>query len=227
MIEGYIGRPGSGKTYALTRRLLKIADRGRPVFANYRIDHPNCHYFQPAELAELPPGVVALDEAHLYFPARGALKLPMSWLQLMSQTRKRGWDLMYTSQHENRLDRVIRDITNIMWLCRAYGAGSDGVPWLFSAHGYEPEYFRKPGKAMMRWFGRFDKRIAAAYDTYEEIQIADHLKGPDEYSRRPASTGTASTALGGTSPTSCGCAAPTTPAVMECRGCSQLTVTSP
>lgn len=179
MIEGYIGRPGAGKTYSLTRRLLKIADSGRHVYSNYSIDHPNVTLFNPLEFADLPPGVIALDEAHLYFPARGALKLPMSWLTLMSQTRKRGWDIFYTTQHENRLDRVIRDITNVMWLSQCYAFGE--TPWLFAARGYEPEYFRKPKRVVGRWYGRFDKKVAAAYDTYETIQEAEHLKADDVY----------------------------------------------
>lgn len=181
MIEGYIGRPGAGKTYSLTRRLLRIADQGRPVYANYHIAHENVTFFDPLQLMDLPPGVIALDEAHLYFPARGALKLPMSWLTLMSQTRKRGWDIFYTTQHENRLDRVVRDITNVMWLSRAYSFGPE--PWLFSAHGYEPEYFRKPKRVVARWFGRFDPKVAAAYDTYESVTEAAHLKSGDDVYR--------------------------------------------
>lgn len=179
MIEGYVGRPGAGKTYMLTKRLLKIADGGRPVYANYHINHPNVTFFNPLDLMDLPPGVVALDEAHLYFPARGALKLPMSWLAMMSQTRKRGWDIFYTTQHENRLDRVVRDITNLMWLTRAIGSGE--TPWWFAAYAYEPEYFRKPKRAMLRSYSRFDRKIAAAYDTYETIEEAEHLKGADVY----------------------------------------------
>lgn len=180
MIEGYIGRPGSGKTYALTRRLLRIADKGRPVYANYHIEHENVHVFEPADLMDLPPGVVALDEAHLYFPARGSLKLPMSWLAMMSQTRKRGWDILWTAQHENRIDRVVRDITNLMWHCQAWGLSRE-KPSLFIARAYEPEDFRKTGKVLNRWIGRFDQKVADAYDTFEQITEADHLRERDVY----------------------------------------------
>jgi len=179
MIEGFIGRPGAGKTYTMTRRLLKIAER-RPVFSNYAIDHPNVTVFEPQDLMRLPSGVIALDEAHLYFPARGSLRLPMSWLTMLSQTRKMGWDLMYTSQHEARVDRALRDITNVMWWCKAWGF-SGNHPWFFAARGYEPEYFRKTKKAMVRSMSFFDSRVANAYDTYAFIQEADHLRDADVY----------------------------------------------
>lgn len=179
MIEGYVGRPGSGKTYTLTKRVLKIADK-RPVFSNYPIDHPNVTMFQPKDLMSLPSGVIVLDEAHLYFPARGALKLPMSWLTMLSQTRKMGWDLLWSTQHERRIDAVVRDVTNLMWWCKTYGAGS-GTPWLFTARAYEPEYFRKPKMAMLRTWHRFSPKVAAAYDTFGFVQEADHLRTGDAY----------------------------------------------
>ncbi|WP_159449178.1 zonular occludens toxin domain-containing protein [Demequina sp. NBRC 110055] len=178
MIEGYVGRPGSGKTYTLTKRVLKIANK-RPVFSNYPIDHPNVTVFEPKDLMRLPSGVIVLDEAHLYFPARGALKLPMSWLTMLSQTRKMGWDLIWSTQHERRIDAVVRDVTNLMWWCKTYGLGEK--PWLFTARAYEPEYFRKPKMAMLRSYHRFDQKVADAYDTYGFVQEADHLRTVDAY----------------------------------------------
>lgn len=178
MIEGYVGRPGSGKTYTITKRVMKIA-KTRPVFSNFEIDVPNVTVFEPKDLMRLPSGVIVLDEAHLYFPARGALKLPMSWLTMLSQTRKMGWDLIWSTQHERRIDAVVRDVTNLMWWCKTYGLGEK--PWLFTARAYEPEYFRKPKMAMLRSMHRFDQRVADAYDTYGFVQEADHLRTGDAY----------------------------------------------
>lgn len=190
-IEGYIGRPGSGKSYTLTERALAEARKGRQVFANYVLDEPNCWFFQPEDLMDLPPGVIVIDEAHLWFPARMSLKLPPSWLAMLSQTRKNGWDLLWASQHETRVDRVLRDNTSWMWLCSAWFQ-RDGHPLFFVSKSFEPEYFRKPDKMMTKRVRMYDHRVAEAYDTFERLNVAAHAQDKnDEYaskSRRPRGT---------------------------------------
>lgn len=184
MIEGLIGRPGSGKSYELTRRVLEAADRDRLVFTNYGVSHENVYVFEPDQLLDLPPGLVVIDEAHLWFPARMSLKLPMSWLAGMSQTRKKGWDLLWCAQHETRIDRAIRDVTSWMWLCRAWGDW-DGHPVLFTRSSWEPEFFRRPEKLSSRSFSFFDRRVAEAYNTWESLTQADHTKDPhDAYAKK-------------------------------------------
>lgn len=178
-IEGYIGRPGAGKSYTLTERAIREARRGKQVFANYVINEPNCWFFTPDQLLDLPPGVIVIDEAHLWFPARMALRLPPSWLAMLSQTRKNGWDLLWASQHESRVDRIVRDNTSWMWLCSAWFA-YDGHPLFFVSKSYEPEYFRKQGKMMTRRIRMFDNKVAAGYDTFERLVVAEHAQRDDD-----------------------------------------------
>ena len=181
MIEGLIGRPGSGKSYELTRRALAEADRDRLVFANYGITHPNIYTFEPDQLLDLPPGLVVIDEAHLWFPARGSLQLPMSWLAGMSQTRKKGWDLIWAAQHESRVDRVVRDVTSWMWLNSAWFS-KDGHPVLFAASCWEPEFFRRPDRRFTRSWHLFSSKVAGAYNTHESLTQARHtIKENDAY----------------------------------------------
>jgi Zonular occludens toxin (Zot) len=193
-IEGYIGRPGSGKTYTLTDRLIQAAKRGRQVFANYTItyDGPggeNIWRFTPDQLLDLPPGVIGIDEAHLWFPARMALKLPPSWLAELSQTRKNGWDLFYSAQHEARVDRVVRDVSSVMWLCSAWFRFSDH-PSLFIAECYEPEYFRRVKKRISRRLRPFNQLVADSYDTYERITVATHATSDtDVYAKKKGGAG--------------------------------------
>lgn len=179
MIEGYVGRPGSGKSYTLTARAIELARRGRPVFANYPIDHENCWTFTPEQLLDLPPGVIVIDEAHLWFPARQSLKLPASWLAMLSQTRKNGWDLLWCAQHEARVDRVIRDVSSWQWLCSAW-LQRDGHPLFFKATSYEPEFFRKPKRNMVTRWRLFDPVVANAYDTFAKMTSAEHLISDDD-----------------------------------------------
>lgn len=179
MIEGYIGRPGSGKSYTLTERALREANRGRTVFTNYGLIHENVWTFTPDQLLDLPPGLIVIDEAHLWFPARMSLKLPPSWLAMLSQTRKNGWDLLWCAQHEARVDRVLRDVSSYLWLCSSWFK-ADGHPLFFVAESYEPEFFRKPQRRMTRRLRRFDPKVAAAYDTYESLTVAKHATRDDD-----------------------------------------------
>lgn len=183
-IEGLIGKPGSGKTYELTRRVLEEADRDRLVFTNYAVAHPNVYMFEPDQLLDLPPGLVVIDEAHLWFPARMSLRLPMSWLAGMSQTRKKGWDLIWSAQHETRVDRAIRDVTEWQWLCESWFK-HNGHPLLFVAKSYEPEEFRRKGKEMTRYVHFFNRRVAEAYNTHETLVQAGHTHQKDDaYAKR-------------------------------------------
>lgn len=174
VIEGYVGRPGSGKSYTLTARAIELAKRGRTIFANYPINFENCYTFSPDQLLDLPPGVIVIDEAHLWFPARMSLKLPPSWLAMLSQTRKNGWDLLWCAQHEGRVDRIIRDVSSWMWLCTAWFEW-DGHPVVFSAKSYEPEFFRNEKKLMTTRRRIFSREVADAYNTFERLTTAAHV----------------------------------------------------
>jgi hypothetical protein len=181
VIEGYIGRPGSGKTYTLTERVIRSAKKGVPVFTNYPVAYPGVFMFRPDQLLELPPGLIVIDEAHLWFPARLALKLPPSWLAMLSQTRKNGWDLLWSAQHEKRVDVILRDVSNLQWLCKAWFEWG-GHPLVFTAASYEPETFRKPKSEMTRTVRFFSRTVSDAYDTMGRLDVAQHvLKEKDVY----------------------------------------------
>lgn len=183
MIEGYIGRPGSGKSYALTKRVLVEADRGNRCFTNWDVSHENVWRFREDQLLDLPPGKIFMDEAHLWFPARQALHLPPSWLAMLSQTRKSGWDLFWCAQHETRVDRALRDVTSWMHLCSAWFS-VNGHPLVFRTETWEPEYFRKAGHKMLTKWSLFDQNVADAYDTFERLSVAAHTQSDkDRYAK--------------------------------------------
>lgn len=183
-IEGYIGRPGSGKSYSLTEAVLRYADRGNLCFTNWDVVHPNVYRYREDQLMDLPPGKIFVDEAHLWFPARQALNLPPSWLAMLSQTRKNGWDLYWCAQHESRVDRALRDVTSWMHLCSAWFS-MNGHPLLFKIETWEPEYFRKSGKRQTVKWSLFKQQVADAYDTFERLSVAQHTqKRDDRYAQK-------------------------------------------
>jgi hypothetical protein len=187
VIEGLVGRPGSGKSYTLTEKALRAAKGGRDVFVNYPV--AGCYLFGPEDLLHLPPGLIVIDEAHLWFPARMALRLPPSWLAGLSQTRKNGWDLLWAAQHENRVDRVLRDVTSWQWLCSAWFSYA-GHPVLFRATSWEPEFFRNPAKKQITTNRIFDPKVAGSYNTLEKLVVAQHATSDkDVYDKPPARAG--------------------------------------
>ncbi|MDR1188133.1 MAG: zonular occludens toxin domain-containing protein [Bifidobacteriaceae bacterium] len=145
--------------------------------------HENVWRYQADDLLDLPPGKIFIDEAHLWFPARAALRLPPSWLAMLSQTRKSGWDLYWATQHETRVDRVVRDVTSWMHLCTAWWKRSDGRPLLFHVETWEPEDFRKKGRRVTAVWKTFKRDVAQAYDTYEHLEIAGHAESDSDVYR--------------------------------------------
>lgn len=177
MIRGFVGRPGAGKTYLLTHLGSREVMRGRRVFANYEMR--GTEFFTPDQLLDLPPGLVILDEAHLVFGARNAMRLPPSLLMQMSQTRKAGWELWWSTQHERRVDSVIKDVTNVMTVVRPWLSNGDH-PRFFQLVDYEPEFMRQKGKDLWKTWVKFDPKIAALYDTHERLQIAEHMRSKSD-----------------------------------------------
>lgn len=170
MIEGIEGLPGQGKTYEAVRRLLLAADSGRQCFSVTPINHPNVESISYDDLVDpwLPPGLILLDEVHLKLPAGSHQKLDPDWYAKLSQTRKDGHDLIYTTQSFTKVLKQLRDNTNWGWKCQAWGPPTDPnnprPPWFFSARCWPMEDFRK-GKPHDRYFHRFSQRVADAYDT--------------------------------------------------------------
>lgn len=187
MIEGYVGKPGAGKTYAMTARALRELKAGHRVFANYHIE--GAESFAPEDLLDLPPGFIVLDEAHLWLSSRSFHKLPHSWLVKLSQTRKSGWHLLWSAQHPSRADKALRDVTHLLHWCHSWPNAliSGKRPRYIWANCYEPfgkvmEHDPRDRDLMFRRETfRFSMKVANAYDTFESIVAASHLEG-DRYS---------------------------------------------
>lgn len=167
-----MGRPGQGKTYEGVRRLLSAADRGRQCYSVTPINHPNVMLISYEDIIDpyLPPGLIFCDEVHLVLGASIGAKLKPEWYEKLSQTRKDGHDLIYTSQHESKVLKQLRDNTNYGWVTKAWkvNPASDNPTW-FTAQCWEMHKIRV-GKPEDRYFHFFSKRVARAYDTRYAIK---------------------------------------------------------
>lgn len=124
MIFINIGLPGSGKTLDLTAQLIKNFKLGKDIFTNYFINTKalkiprfrtvgNFYYFEDIEsFKHMENGIVGIDEVQQYFNSREWSKLQKHDQLKFQQHRKDGIDIIGTVQHPDRVDTVIREISN-------------------------------------------------------------------------------------------------------------------
>lgn len=179
MIEGIFGLPGQGKTYEGVRRVMLAADGGRQCYSVTPINHPNVMMIDYEDIVDvyLPPGLIFLDEVHLVLQYTAWRSLDPKWYEKLSQTRKDGHDLLYTSQHESKVLKQLRDNTNYGWVTQAWAGGILGHPLAFSARAYEMHKIRR-GKPADRYVHLFNRRVARAYDTRFAIKANAAVKKP-------------------------------------------------
>lgn len=108
-VRGYIGMPGSGKSYCLAVDAYKEFRKGRRVLSNY------LGFGEPlgdvAVLGDAFNCVVALDEAGLVLSSRQWGKVPPQLLERLAQVRHYHVELWYTVQNVSRIDKVLRELT--------------------------------------------------------------------------------------------------------------------
>lgn len=184
MIEGIFGLPGSGKSYEMTRRLVLYADRGYQCYSVTPMNHPNIETITYDDISDpwLPPGKIGLDEVHLWIGSNDHRNLKPEVYEKLSQTRKDGHDLLYTSQHESKVLKQLRDNTNYGWVCTAW-LPIGPHPWIFSARCWEMHKMRR-GKPIDRYAHWFNGRVAGMYDTYHAIQAQAAVNAPAARSRQ-------------------------------------------
>ncbi len=113
-----------------------------------------------AELARVGFGLVLLDEASVCVASRYWQQVPRDVLAAFAQSRKNGLDLWFTSQHINRVDTVLREISNEEVNCRRLGPAFVQVTGDPSAK-----------MTIRRRVRRYSRSVMALYDTLERIAI--------------------------------------------------------
>lgn len=129
MITGIVGWPGAGKTYAAVRMLLdqfRAAAKRQEylqVYANMAgLRCPESIYVDGLEdFVNVSNGLVLLDEAGVFLSSRYWQSVPREVLMSLAQVRKNGLDMIWVTQHEARIDTVLRELTSVIVRCRRFG----------------------------------------------------------------------------------------------------------
>ncbi len=210
-VTGVVGRMGSGKSLYAVRRVIRHLRKGNPVATNFTLRNVPAEWSERAirftgwdDLLHLEgttarPLLVVVDEAQGLAPSHKAIALPNHARWKLAQGRKFRLDFLWISQHEDRVNRVIRDLTTDVVLCQAWFGGL-----VMTCTTFEPEYVRKKGKHLARsylWVGRAVK-WGKYYDTLEILEYDAHLMDDGmkraaaigrDWNRRRAGAGTAGT----------------------------------
>lgn len=175
-VVGIVGRMGSGKSYLAVHCALKALQRGQRVATNFTMKVPRgCRgrwerWEGWEQFATLDNCVVVIDEAHLSAPSHKPLLLPMVARWKLAQARKFRLDVYWISQHEERVNKVLRHLTNIIYVCQNWAG------FVFVYRGYEPEKVRRPKQHCDLKVMRFKRSTAESYDTLEILSIDGHLE---------------------------------------------------
>jgi Zonular occludens toxin (Zot) len=144
---------------------------------------------------------IIIDELNLWAPSRLWQTLGVGVLNRWAYVRKDGLEIIWTAQHEARIDKVAREVTDFIYSCRAFGGvmgiGKRGVHLqIFHRRKWVPalmtdknrissgEGAKASGAAggvldweTAFWIGRFGsmRAPAAHYNTYEHVTESAHL----------------------------------------------------
>lgn len=168
MVEGFVGLPGSGKTYYISKLALEEIKKGRKVYANYKLEGAT-YYEDLKEVCEVEKGIILVDEINLTCPSRWWDRFPPHLAYFWSQTRKQELDVYWTAQHQDRVDKIVREISNWIWKINY-------LPFRFRIMTkYLPEQINKVKKEK---FGvkifHIKKEVFKHYNTYERIRPAKY-----------------------------------------------------
>ncbi len=177
MINIFVGRVGTGKTYSLVRLALhKIMKEKQDVYSNFYIDfspyekvkneyNKYLHYWERVnDFVKIKRGIILIDEAQIYFNSRNWSALPPRVQYKFQQHRKHGLDIYGAVQNVKRVDTIIRELVNRVYQIKKVGR-------LFIVNQYDIEDIDR-AKRKSIWTSAYflNKKLADCYDTYAEIQ---------------------------------------------------------
>jgi hypothetical protein len=120
------------------------------------------------QMLEVEDADITVDECHLWAPSWDSKALPAPARWYLSHLRKLNVNMTWISQHEDRVAKTLRDLTNEVVVHSSYYGGS---LWFLGKH-YEPESVRKKGKHTWKTWKRFKMSVASTYDTLECSEFA-------------------------------------------------------
>lgn len=116
-----VARRGKGKTLRASQIGIERMREGYPVYANYDLQDPYSgliagRVWTWPQVFDLNGATVIIDEAQAWVHARAWEKTPPEVLEKFGQSRKDQTELIFTTQHEERVDKVVRQLVDFIVL---------------------------------------------------------------------------------------------------------------
>jgi len=138
----FVGLPGSGKTISMVEYLIraKLKYPGIKIYTNFGFKYQDGEIRDIAQLKDINDenGVIfAVDEIQLSFQSRQYNSFPPEMIFLLTQNRKFKKHFVCTAQLFEHVDKVFRDLCNVVIDCRGYFGRA------FFQRGYIPLDYEK------------------------------------------------------------------------------------
>lgn len=126
-ISAYVGMNGSGKTLCMVHDTLPSLFNGRDIYTTVPLRLPdgtvpsNVHLLTDwAQVLNAEHADILLDEVSAIASARETEALPPQIATLLQQLRKRDLLLRWTAPSWMRADRILRETTRLITICRGF-----------------------------------------------------------------------------------------------------------
>ena len=122
MITLITGLTGAGKTFLMSRLMLKRRKEGETIYCNLALEFPNdnegvVRWHALSELYSLENGVIGIDEGQKLFNARLWRFLPLSFSDKIASHRHQFIDIITTTQDLGNIDVVFRRNIHELYNC--------------------------------------------------------------------------------------------------------------
>ena len=185
-IRAFVGPNGAGKTLAaVVEAAIPAWQQGRAVMANLDLYPDRLGFAKDLAgpingwqaLASAEHCTVILDEITAVLPSRGFASMPAELQRVMNQLRKADVDLCWTAPNWARCDVILREVTQDVTVCRAWGREK-------FQRGPEGVVRNEDGKRVRRG-QRWPARKLFQWTTYDAQMYDDYTDRRADQSFRP------------------------------------------
>jgi len=197
MIIGFVGTPGSGKSYEAVKKILDNIRLGRKIFTNIDgLDRPECreaikaycnltdfqletclNHLSKAQAVEFwlhcePGSMVVIDEVHKLFSNREwQSKTNKDFTEWASTHRHEGYDLVLVTQDIEKVDKHARSLIEWTYFFRKVNFFGSLVQQKYICYAYAGDDHN--GQALSKNVRRYDPAIFPCYKSYSASDVKE------------------------------------------------------
>ena len=176
MLVGVVGEGlGSGKTCLLTFIGKRKHSEGFSIYTNYGLKIPHKQIYSYDELKDMRNGVFLGDDfwSWVYMKFSGSMRNKLV-SRIMLKSRKRGFDVYYSTQHEMLVDWQVEAITDLYMICNYVNPMLEIVSTLDRSGNVLQRFWFKP-KSVFDLFDTSEEASGLESDGYE-VKVVDLLQ---------------------------------------------------